>query len=102
MQNELVLCSCGGRPQVRREYKSYGIITGTKYTYWVQCSKCKKRTKRFSYGEDEKRKCQAIKRWNEYTCTLSHTDYLNNMRNSNNHKRGKHGRNRSNIQNNHA
>ena len=44
--DELVLCCCGGKPQIKREQRSYGIITGMKYAYWVQCPKCKKRTKK--------------------------------------------------------
>ena len=61
-------CKCGGKPQIKREQRSYGIITGMKYAYWVVCSKCKKRTKKFSYGDDIQRRKKAIQKWNNTTC----------------------------------
>lgn len=59
-------CSCGHKPVVKKEYRSYGIITGTKYNYFILCQHCKRRSKKFWQYLEQKSINKAISNWNRF------------------------------------
>lgn len=63
--NQIFHCKCGHRPVVKKEFRSYGIITGTKYWYFIICQHCKSKSKRFTHWKEEKAIKRATNDWNK-------------------------------------
>lgn len=63
--NQIFHCKCGHRPVVKKEFRSYGIITGTKYWYFIICHHCKSKSKRFTHWKEEKAIKRATNDWNK-------------------------------------
>jgi hypothetical protein len=58
-------CSCSHKPYIEKEFRGYGVITGTKFNYYVRCRHCKKHGPRVHHYDDKKAINKAIKMWNE-------------------------------------
>ena len=58
-------CPCGHRPSLFKRYRSYGVITGTKYWWYIQCRYCKRKTRKFYHWNDQKAITLALQAWDK-------------------------------------